>query len=161
MKRDNLVKQIADYIIIHKERYYRLAYSYVRNVDDALDVVQDSIYKALSSVDSLKDPDHINPWFYRIVINCSLDLLRKQKKVVTVDDEFLKNCNLKVVDKYTDIDLHRALDSLPENCRSIIILRYFEDMKLDEIAEILNENISTIKSRLYKSLEALEIKMEA
>ncbi|MDF2950247.1 MAG: polymerase, sigma-24 subunit, subfamily [Sedimentibacter sp.] len=161
MKKDSLVKQIADYVIIHKESYYRLAYSYVKNVDDALDVVQDSIYKALSSVDSLKDPSHIKTWFYRIVINTSLDLLRKQKKVVSVDEETLISCHIKVVDKYADIDLHNALESLPENCRSIIILRYFEDMKLEEIAEVLNENISTVKSRLYKSLEVLQIKMEA
>ncbi|ETJ29097.1 RNA polymerase sigma factor SigV, partial [human gut metagenome] len=55
--------------------------------------------------------------------------------------------------------LQKALDNLPSNYRTIIILRYFEDLKIDEIAEILNENINTIKSRLYKSLKILRIKM--
>jgi RNA polymerase sigma-70 factor, ECF subfamily len=161
MNKDNLTKQIADYVIKHKESHYRLAYSYVRNADDALDIIQESIYKALSSIDSLKDSNYIKTWFYRIVINTSLDFLRKQKKEVSVDEETLESYDLKVVDKYEDVDLNKALNTLPENCRSIIVLRYFEDLKLEEIAEILNENISTIKTRLYKSLEKLQIKLEA
>jgi len=51
------------------------------------------------------------------------------------------------------------LDNLPEKYRTVVILRYFEDLKIDEIAEILNENVNTIKTRLYKSLEKLGIKL--
>lgn len=62
-----------------------------------------------------------------------------------------------VEDSYADIDLQRALDALSEKDRAIIILKYFEDKKLEEIADILDENINTIKSRLYRGMKKLRI----
>ena len=150
MNKSCLENQIANYVIQYKENIYCLAFSYVKNADDALDIVQESIYKALSSKDSLKNPNYIKTWFYRIVVNASLDFLRKKRKIDVVDSEIFSSLDHGVID---------ALDNLPSNYRTIIILRYFEDLKIDEIAEILNENINTIKSRLYKSLKILRIKM--
>jgi RNA polymerase sigma-70 factor (ECF subfamily) len=157
---NNLEKQLEDYIIENKELFYRLAYSYVKNIDDALDVVQESIYKAFSSIDSLKNFDYIKTWFYRIIVNVSLDLLRKRKREIATDEEFLLNDDIGTVDNYPNIDLEKALEALPENYRSIIVLRFFEDLKLEEIAEILDENINTVKTRLYKGLEKLRISMD-
>lgn len=155
----NLEEQIAEYAVKYKENYYRLAYSYVKNADDALDIVQESIYKAISSASSLKNPDYIKTWLYRIVVNTSLDFLRKQKKNIAFDEEILESHDFETVDTYGDFDLQKALDNLPEKYRTVVILRYFEDLKIDEIAEILNENFNTIKTRLYKSLEKLGIKL--
>ncbi|SHK17126.1 RNA polymerase sigma factor [Desulforamulus aeronauticus] len=159
MGKNNLEQQIADYVIQYKENHYRLAYSYVKNADDALDIVQESIYKALSSMDSLKNPSHIKSWFYRIVVNTSLDFLRKQKRIGVVDDETLSVLEGGAVDHYENLDLQKALDALPVNYRSVVILRYFEDLKLEEIADILNENVNTVKTRLYKSLKKLRVQM--
>ena len=58
-------------------------------------------------------------------------------------------------DSSENIDIRRALDSLPEQDRAVIILRFFEDMKLEEIADILDENLSTVKSRLYRGIKKL------
>ena len=58
-----------------------------------------------------------------------------------------------------NIDLQRALDSLPQQDKAIITMKYFEDKKLEEIAEILDENISTVKSRLYRSMKKLQLHM--
>lgn len=157
---NNLEKELEDYIIKNKELFYRLAYSYVKNIDDALDVVQESIYKAFSSIDSLKNFDYIKTWFYRIIVNVSLDFLRKRKREIVTDEEFLFNDNIGKVDNYPDIDLEKALETLPENYRSIIILRFFEDLKLEEIADVLDENVNTVKTRLYKALEILRISMD-
>ncbi len=159
MGKNNLEQQIADYVIQYKENHYRLAYSYVKNADDALDIVQESIYKALASMDSLKNPSHIKSWFYRIVVNTSLDFLRKQKRIGVVDEETLARLEGGTVDHYENLDLQKALDALPVNDRSVVILRYFEDLKLEEIAAILNENINTVKTRLYKSLKKLRVQM--
>lgn len=159
MYKDSLEKQIVDYIIRHKEKYYRLAYSYAKNTDDALDIVQESIYKAVSYMDSLKSPDYINTWFYRIVVNTAIDFKRKQRKVVVLEDKVLASFDSGIADEYENFDLQRALDNLPEKNRTVVILRYFEDLKIEEVAEILSENINTIKTRLYKSLKILRIKM--
>ncbi|CAK7078798.1 RNA polymerase subunit sigma-70 [Tissierella sp. P1] len=157
---NNLENQLEDYIIKNKELFYRLAYSYVKNIDDALDVVQESIYKAFSSIDSLKDFGYIKTWFYRIIVNVSLDLLRKRKREIITDEEFILSNDVGAVDHYTDIDLKKALETLPESYRSIIVLRFFEDLKLEEIAEILDQNINTVKTRLYKALEILRLSMD-
>lgn len=152
-------KKVKDYIVNNQESFYKVAYSYVKNQDDALDIVHDSICKALSKLDSLKEEEAIKPWFYKILINSSIDYIRKNSKYVTLGEELLfeeYNSN----DTYTDIDLQRALEKLPEEYRVIIVLRYFEDMKIDEIANVLSQNTNTIKTKLYTGLRRLKIKIK-
>lgn len=159
LKNKCLEEQIAECAVRYKENYYRLAYSYAKNADDALDIVQESVYKAFSSMASLRNHDHIKTWFYRIVVNTSLDFLRKQRKSIAVGEDVLASFDFGTVDDYENFDLQEALDNLPDKYRTIVILRYFEDLKIDEIAEILSENTNTVKTRLYKSLEKLRIKL--
>ncbi len=149
-------KTIKQYIVDNKEALYRFAYTYVHNEDDALDVVHDAICKSLTNINTLKDTDSIKPWIYRIVANCAIDNIRKNKKYVISSDD-LEVDDLVDYDKYEDIDLQRALDQLPEKYRTIIVLRYFEDMKIGDIAQILDENENTIKTRLYNALAKLKI----
>lgn len=156
----NLENQLEDYIVSNQELFYRLAYSYVKNVDDALDVVGESVYKAFSSIDSLKNCNYIKTWFYRIIVNTSLDFLRKRKREILTDKEFLLDQSEGVMDQYSDIDLKRALDALPETYKSIIVLRFFQDLKLKEIAEVVDENVNTVKTKLYKALAMLRISMD-
>lgn len=160
MDKKHLEKLLSDVVIKNKENYYRLAYSYVKNADDALDIVQESIYKAISSIESLKNPKYIKTWFYRIVVNTSLDFLRKHKRVDVVEQEILERYIPGDEDDYENIDLHRALDELSPNYRTIIVLRYFEDLKIEEVADVLNENVNTVKTRLYRALKMLRVKMD-
>lgn len=154
-----LEKQFEEYIIENKDKHYRIAYSYVKNADDALDIVQEAVFKALISLASLNNPDYFRSWFYKVLINTALDFIRKQKKIISVDSEFLSDLDKGRMDTYQDIDLHRSLLKLPEDYRSIIILRFFEDLKIEEVAEILDENVNTVKTRLYKALELLRVEM--
>ncbi|WP_163100817.1 RNA polymerase sigma factor [Peribacillus alkalitolerans] len=155
----DLENTLIDMIMENKEDFYRLAYSYVKNSNDALDILQDSIQKAISSKERLRNDLSIKSWFYRIVVNTSLDLLRKKKKIQLVDEETMQVYSSGVNDVYHDIDLERSLETLPPQYRSVIVLRYFEDLKIEEVAEILQENENTIKTRLYKALKMLRIKM--
>ncbi|MFU1795481.1 RNA polymerase sigma factor [Paenibacillus azoreducens] len=152
-------KLLTRCITEHKENVYRLAYSYVKNKEDALDIVQDSIYKAMTNIELLKNPEAVKSWFYRIVVNTALDFLRRNKKVQSMDHETIEIYAPGAEDVYTDIDLKRTLDDLPVKYRSVIILRYFEDMKIDEVAAVLGENVNTIKTRLYQGLQMLRVKM--
>jgi len=111
----NLEEQIAEYAVKYKENYYRLAYSYVKNADDALDIVQESIYKAISSASSLKNPDYIKTWLYRIVVNTSLDFLRKQKKNIAFNEEILESHDFETVDTYGDFDLQKLWTTYRKN----------------------------------------------
>lgn len=160
MKKDRMYTILENYILQNKESHYRIAYSYVKNKDDALDIVQESILKALNSVDSLANAEHIKTWFYRILVNTSLDVLRKKGKLSYVEDIVL-DLNAEAKDDiYENLDLQTAMDNLPHNYRMIISLRYFEDLKLEEIAAILGENLNTVKTRLYAGLKRLRIEME-
>lgn len=160
MNRDSIEEQIADYVIQYKDRHYRLAYSYVRNVEEALDIVQESISKAFSSKNSLKTPSYIKTWFYRIVVNTSLDFLRMKKKILLVGDDALSGYDPGVMDHYEDLDVKNALDELPEPYHTVITLRYFEDLKIEEVAEVMDENVNTVKTHLYKGLKKLRITMD-
>lgn len=148
---------IEQLLLDNYETYYRLAYSYVRQEQDALDIVQESAYKAIKDCQKVKNPQYLSTWLYRIVINTALDLIRKRKK------EELSDTMPEAVweDRYGDVDLKYMLEQLDEKSRTVVILRYFEDMKLEEIAKILDENLNTVKARLYRTLKKLRLDLEA
>ncbi|WP_238651859.1 RNA polymerase sigma factor [Paenibacillus piscarius] len=152
-------KLLIQCITENQERAYRLAYSYVRNKEDALDIVQDAIHKAFMNIESLKNTSSLKSWFFRIVVTTSLDFIRKQKKIQLMDEETLEVVVPSNEDRYADLDLARSLEELPEKYRILIILRFFEDMKIEEIAEVLDEKLSTVKTRLYQGLQKLRVNM--
>ena len=155
MKSDNEIR-IERQLIADYQKLYRLAYSYVHNENDALDIVQESAYKAVKNSHTLKNPQYAGTWIYRIVINESISFLRKQKQNDTVLYETDGECE----DRYSDIDLHQVLEQLEVTDKTVIVLRYFEGLQLKQIAEVLDENLSTVKSRLYRSLKKLRVSME-
>lgn len=84
--------------------------------------------------------------------------MRKNNKYTEITDE-IQNENMVGFDEYENFDLQRAMQLLPEKYKRVIILRYFEDMKISEITEVLGENESTIKTRLYSGLSKLKIEL--
>ncbi|MEG0779621.1 MAG: RNA polymerase sigma factor [Oscillospiraceae bacterium] len=139
---------------------YRFAYSYVKNRDTALDMVQESIYKAIKNYETLKNADSIRPWFYRIVVNTCLDELRRGSRVtVTAPEDLPEEGEDSLATRADILVLRQALDRLDGKTKTVIVLRYFEDRKLSEIAEILEENVNSVKSRLYRGLRALQVEM--
>ncbi|AVD35265.1 RNA polymerase sigma factor [Clostridioides difficile] len=151
--------KVEKYIIDNKDSFYRIAYSYTKNEEDALDVVQEAMYKALYSVENIKEVNYIKTWFYKILIRTSIDFIRKNRKYNNMTDIDLVD-ETGEYDKYTDLDLRRALEELPIEYKSIIILRFFEDLKIEEVAIILDENVNTVKTRLYTALKKLKLKIE-
>lgn len=136
------------------DKLYRLAYSYMRNQEDAMDIVQESAYKAIRSCTQVKKTEQISSWIYQIVIRTALDLLRKQKhEVIGVDERLEEGRN----DQYEDFDIWKSFEILSKEERSIIILRFFEEQKLKDIAKMLGESENTIKSKLYRALKKLRM----
>ena len=145
---------LADYIVSHQEDFYRLAFSYVKNRDAALDVVQESIVKALSKADSLREPAYLRTWFYRILLNESMNHFRRTSRVLPLE-ELEQQSAPAGRDLGERLDLYDAIDRLAPREQVIIRLRFFEDMKLEEIAQATGVNLNTVKSRLYKALRKL------
>lgn len=140
----------------HYQKYYRLAYSYVRNEADAMDIVQEGAYRAILKSHTLRESDYLETWLYRIMVNAALEFLRRNRRDYNGLAEDTEGCE----DTYENIDLARAVERLGEPDRTIIKLRYYEDMKLEQIAQIVGSNLNTVKSRLYRSLKRLRISLE-
>ncbi|MGN0160801.1 MAG: RNA polymerase sigma factor [Lachnospiraceae bacterium] len=146
---------IEEIILKNYNQYYRLAYSYVHNETDAGDIVQNGAYNAIKSSSTLNNPEYAETWVYRIMMNECFRWL-KQPQVLSYEKIEEENGIEEVyMDDYSDIDLQRALDTLPARDKAIVVLKYFEDKKLEEIAEILDENVNTVKSSLYRSMKKL------
>ena len=151
--KDAVISEIltTDYAML-----YRIAFSYVRNEADAQDIVQESAYKAIYNAGKLKKPEYARTWICRIVINEAVSYLRKQKKEQT--EPVLKEIAGREAEDVTD--LKNALEQLAPEEKTVIILRFFEDMKLEDIARVCEESVSTVKSRLYRTLKKLKLELE-
>ena len=159
MTKTEKFKLVEKFIIENREAHYRLAYSYVRNKDTALDIVQESILKALKSIDRLEEIAYLKTWFYRIIVNTSIDFIRKHQRVMVMEDQALGIHLPQLADEMTDMDLQDAVNQLPPKYKTLIILRFFEDLKIEEIAAITDQNINTVKTRLYRALKKLRIEV--
>lgn len=145
---------LVEHIVKNQADFYRLAFSYVKNQEAALDVVQEAVVKALSGVDSLRDPDRVRTWFCRILVNECMNYFRRSRNLVPYDGA-LDLCAAGGPDPVERMDLYAAIDRLSLQEQGVIRLRFFHDMKLEEIAQSTGTNLNTVKSRLYKALKKL------
>ena len=158
MEKEQLVEQI---LLEKYNNYYRLAYSYVHNEADAGDIVQNGAYKAILHSDSLKQKAYAATWIYRIMLNEIFRFLKSNpvsREVYAAPEESGGKLAGKE-DRYQDVDLMRALDTLPQEVKTVIILRYFEDLTLEQIASVQEENVNTVKSRLYRGLKKMRLEL--
>ena len=142
---------LINYIRDNQDKLYRMAFSYAKNEDAALDIVQEAITKALKNIEK-----YVNTWFYRIVINECLQYIKKNKKMMYCRLQEIENkVDWKDSITYEGIDTYKYVQKLSPKIKTVILLRFFEDKKIEEIAKITNTNVNTVKSRLYKGLKEL------
>ena len=145
------------YVTNNIDKIYRLAFSYVKNQQDAEDIVNESIKKALYSINSLKNDYYMATWLYRIVVNTANSYLKSKSKIIYLDEQI--EDSLIIEDTYQDTDLYNLVMELEPKYRIVIILKFYEDMTFEQIADILNENVNTVKTRLYNALNKLKIEL--
>lgn len=154
-------ERVQQEILSQYQSYYRLAYSYVKNKEDAMDVVQDSAYKAIAKCDHLRNPDVVSSWVYKIVVNTALELLRRKAKNRKIETEQAADLSREATETVRDpIDLSSVLSLLDEKEHAIIVLRFYENKKISEVAQILGENENTIKSRMYRAFKKMKLELE-
>lgn len=140
-----------------KEKYYSIAYSYVKNEHDALDIVGEAAYKGLRTLGTLREADYFDTWMTRIVINAAIDFTRSRSRVTLCGEPALEVLSApeEELTPEDSTDLYKALDALSEKDRICVTLRYFEEQTFVQIAEILQEPETTVKSRLYRALRKM------
>ena len=154
--RSGVERETERVLLENYDKYYRLAYSYMKSEQDALDVVQESAYKAIRDCGQVKEQRYIGTWLYRIVVNTALDALRRRGREVALE-EWQENS---WQPSYAGLELWEILDRLDEKERTVVALRYFHDLKLEDIAGILGENVNTVKARLYRTLKKMRMELE-
>lgn len=159
-KKGSNEKIVEQVILENYNQYYRLTYSYVHNEADAGDIVQNGAYKALRGSVNLRNPEYAKTWVYRIMMNEIFSFLRQPKyESYELLQEERGDVGESTEDTYSNIDLQQALETLTPQDKAIVIMKYFEDKTLEEIADILNENINTVKSKLYRSIKKLRVEL--
>ena len=144
---------LVEKIICEKyNSYYRMAYSYVHNEADAADIVQEGAYRAIKYCDALKNEAYASTWVYRIMLNEVFRFLGA-KKEETLEAEEVNQFSRE--DSYENIDLKRALEKMSKEDQAVIQLKYFEDMKLEEIADMMQISQSSVKRYLNSGREKL------
>lgn len=135
----------------HLDRSYRLANIILRDPSEAEDAVHDAFVTAWRKWDSLRDLERFEAWFRRIVVNTCRDRLRRRARVAVLD--LAEHRSLAAPDHATSVDdrvlLEQALRSLKPDDQILIVLRYDRDLRLDDIAALLDIPMGTVKRRLH------------
>lgn len=147
-----------------KRPLYKTALSMLRNEADALDALSETVCKAYSSYPHLREKEFEKTWITRILINHCNDILRKKGKVISFEDLPLsekKDLDSGGIPTYElGQPMEELLMVLPEDQRTIILMRFVNDLPLKDIADALKLPIGTVKTRLYTGLKALRVELQ-
>jgi RNA polymerase sigma-70 factor (ECF subfamily) len=159
-------------VIKYQRRIFNVILGVVRNRDIVEDLAQEAFLNAYRSVGGFKGNSSFYTWIYRIAVNVSINYLSKQKKAVFVDEGVMET--EAVVSKSPTgfspersvqgsefvADLSRAMESLPEDIRVAVTLREYEGLSYQEIADVTDSPVGTVRSRIFRGramlMEALK-----
>lgn len=148
-----------------QDRIHHFAYRFFASSDDAAEITQKTFIKAYAKLDTLEDADKFGSWIYSIANRLCLDELRRPGRKRASSYESLKEAPQTEVASAADekllrneglVLLHKALLQLPVEQRVVVIMKEYEGLTFKEIAEIQQEPINTVKSRMYYGLSALK-----
>jgi RNA polymerase sigma factor (sigma-70 family) len=142
-------------MLLYRRRLYGIAYSYLGNEADALEMLQESVCRAWVQCRKMRNPDVFLPWLIRITINCCMDELKRRQrnyKLAFAEPEVSASNEMLDVQK---MDLLQALSRMKPKYRHTLMLRYYQDMTVPEISAVLSKPEGTIKTWLHQGLKQL------
>lgn len=152
-----MVKEVYMKEMLNKysDMVYRIALTRCRNKENAEDIFQDVFVKFSEKLPEFESEEHEKAWFIRVTLNLTKNLLMASwnTKIVELDE----NISFETKNEY---DVCSAIDSLPNNYKTVIYLLYYEGYKVKEISELMKINENTIKTWLSRAREILKSKLE-
>ncbi|MCO4852179.1 RNA polymerase sigma factor SigW [Bacillus vallismortis] len=160
----------ADIVDIYKDKIYQLCYRMLGNVHEAEDIAQEAFIRAYVNIDSFDTNRKFSTWLYRIATNLTIDRIRKKKPDYYLDAEVAGTEGLTMYsqiaadgvlpeDAVVSLELSNTIQQkilkLPDKYRTVIVLKYIDELSLIEIGEILNIPVGTAKTRIHRGREAL------
>ena len=132
---------------------YKTAWSILRNEEDVADALQETIVKGFESLHTLRRPEFFKTWMMRILINTCLQIRKQRQRLLTFGADLP---DMPVEDSYdTDSGFKELLDMVDEADRLLLTLYYADEFKVSEIAELLEMNVNTVKTRLSRAREKI------
>ncbi|WP_047151380.1 RNA polymerase sigma factor [Aneurinibacillus tyrosinisolvens] len=155
--RDSLVRLLE----LIEPSVYRTAYYVLGNEHDALDASQEALIRIYTKITTYQEKAKFSTWVQRIVTNVCIDKFRKKKETVSIDQyeltlRDLQNVEQEVVKSGVAAEVREAINQLSEHQRTVITLRYLQDLSYGEIAEVMNMPLNTVKSYLYRARQQLQ-----
>jgi len=148
-----------DVIHRYQDTVYRIAFTYCRNTSDAEDIAQEAFLRYIKKMPRLQSEEHLKAWLIRVTLNIakSLSTSSWSKKIVPLSEH-----DPTIADERaeTDTATYYAVMSLPEKYRSVIMLYYYEDYSIREIAQILNRTETAIQTQLQRARAMLKNKLK-
>lgn len=147
------------------DEYQQRLYWHIRRMvvdhDDANDVLQNTFIKIWKALPKFKVASKVYTWSYRIASNESITFLNKKRETTSFDDVAHQMAQDLSTDQYFDGDeaqmkLHSAIASLPDKQKAVFNLKYFEEMKYDEISEILQTSVGALKANYHHAVKKIE-----
>jgi len=168
-------RAFAEIVELYKDKIFHLAYRMLSNRHEAEDVVQDTFLRVYKNLDRYDENQKFSTWIYRIGTNLCIDRLRKRKPTYSLDAEMNDQ---EGVDGYSILPsddrtpeselllsetqqlIRQAIESLPAKYKTVMVLRYLQDLSLQEISDVLDMPVTTIKTRVHRGREYLRKKLE-
>lgn len=148
----------AFYQLIEQEQHklYRMAYVYVQNENDAVEVFQQTIIRAYEGLPQLKESHYFSTWLIRIMINCCKTYISKRKVVHLVEPHTLEDVSsVSPINVEEELDLWQVLCRLEEKYKTVLLLRFYQDYSVKQIASILQCPEGTVKTHIRRGLQTL------
>ncbi|MCP1146419.1 RNA polymerase sigma factor SigW [Lysinibacillus endophyticus] len=160
----------TDVVTLYQHKLYQLCYRMLGNKQEAEDIAQEAFVRAYINLHSYDQKRKFSTWLYRIATNLCIDRIRKKKPDYYLDAEVPGTDGLDMYshiaatdqlpeDAVEQMDLQDRIQyeisRLPDKYRSVIVLKYIEELSLQEISEILDMPLGTVKTRIHRGREAL------
>lgn len=159
----------------HHRRLYRIALSYLRDADEAMDAVQETFVKAYQAASRWNPTSEVAPWLSRIAVNHSIDCYRRRRRRRRTEAPLLDDAGdhderwtapvpspeSEAAGREAGLRIEAALLALPRKQRAIFVLRHYDERSLPEIADALGLSLGTVKSSLHRALARLRERLGA
>ena len=143
-------------IELYQDTIYSMAVSFTRDSHQAEDLAQDAWIKILRGLPKFRHDSKFSTWLYRVTMNTFLNSTRAVKREQEVVGTLASDSEAPSPRLETALDVHDAVRELPDEFRSVVLLRYVADLSYKEIAHVLEVPLGTVQSRLRRALDKLE-----
>jgi RNA polymerase sigma-70 factor (ECF subfamily) len=141
----------------HERRVYNVAYRMLGRVEEARDVTQDAFLSCYRNLDRFRGDSAFTTWLHRIAVNACYDLMRKRVPAASLDEQLSEPAPAPDHADQASLaaDVQRALLTVPQDYRAVLVLFELHDLSVDQIASTLEIPVGTVKSRLHRGRAAL------